>query len=42
MVDRCVGCDILYLDHSNVFETVPHERLLRQVEAVVITGKILH
>ena len=40
MADKGVGCDILYLDHSKVFDTVPHEKLLRKLEAVGITGKI--
>ena len=29
MVDRGEACDILYLDYSNAFDTVPHERLLK-------------
>ena len=29
MVDKGEGCDILYLDYSKAFDTVPHERLLK-------------
>ena len=42
MVDKGEGCDILYLDYSKTFDTVPHERLLKKLEAVGITGKILN
>ena len=42
MVDKGERCDILYLDYSKVFDTVPHEGLLRKLEAVGITGKILN
>ena len=42
MVDKGEGCDILYLDYSKAFDTVPHERLLKKPEAVGITGKILN
>ena len=37
MVDIGEGCDILYLDYCKAFGTVPHERLLRKLEAVGIT-----
>ena len=36
------GCDIHHLDYSKVFETVPHEKLLKMLVAVGIIGKILH
>ena len=42
MVDKCEGCNILYLDYSKASDTVRHERLLRKLEAVGITGKILN
>ena len=42
MVDKGEGCDILYLYYCKAFDTVPHERLLRKLEAVGITGKILN
>ena len=29
VVDKGEGCDILYLDYSKAFDTVPHERLLK-------------
>ena len=42
MVDKGEACDILYLDYSKAFDTVSHERLLKKLEAVGITGKILN
>ena len=42
MVDKGEGCDILQLVHSKVIDTVPHERLLKNLEAVGITGTILN
>ena len=42
MFDKGEGCNILYLDYSKAFDTVPHERLLEKLEAVGITGKILN
>ena len=42
MGDKGEGCDILYLYYCKAFDTVPHERLLRKLEAVGITGKILN
>ena len=42
MVDKGEGCDILYLDYSRAFDTVPHERQLKKLLAVGITGKILN
>ena len=42
MVDKDEGCDILYLDYSKAFDTVPHVRLLKKQEVVGITGKILN
>ena len=42
MVDNGEGCDVLYRDHSKAFDTVPHERLLKKLEAVGITEKIMN
>ena len=42
MVDKGEGCDIFYLDYSKAFDSIPHERLLKTLEAVVITGEILN
>ena len=42
MVDKGEGYNILYLDYSKAFDTVPHERLIKRLEAVDITGKILN
>ena len=42
MVDNSEGCDILYLDYSKAFDTIPHERLLKKVEAVGNTENILN
>ena len=41
MVDKGEGCDMLYLDHSMAFDIVPHERLLKKLKVVGITGKIM-
>ena len=42
MIDRGEGCDIPNIDYSKAFDTVPHERLQKNLEAVGITGKILN
>ena len=42
MVDKGEGSDILYLDYSKAFDTAPHERLLKKMEAVGIIGKSLY
>ena len=42
MVDKGEGCDILHLDYSRAFDTVPRGRLQKKLEAVGITGKILN
>ena len=42
MADKGEGCDILYLDYIKAFDTAPYARLLKTLEAVGITGKILH
>jgi hypothetical protein len=34
--------DIIYLDYSKAFDTVPHERLLRQVSSLGIKGQLLN
>ena len=39
MVDKGEGCDILYLDYSKAFDTVPREGLLNKIQAVGITGE---
>ena len=36
-----IPIDILYMDYAKAFDTVPHQRLLRQVESFGITGKVL-
>ena len=35
-----IPIDILYLDYAKDFDTVPHQRLLRQVKSFGITGKV--
>ena len=40
MIDKREGCNILYLDYSKAYDTDPHERLPKKLEAVGITGKI--
>ena len=34
--------DVIYLDYAKAFDTVPHERLLRQISSFGIKGKALH
>ena len=36
-----IPIDILYMDYAKAFDTVPHQRLLRQVESFGITGNVL-
>lgn len=36
-----IAIDILYMDYAKAFDTVPHQRLLCQVESFGITGKVL-
>ena len=36
-----IPVDILYLDYAKAFDTVPHQRLIHQVETFGITGNIL-
>ena len=40
-IERGEPIDILYLDLAKAFNTVPHRRLLRKVEAHGIAGKVL-
>ena len=36
-----IPVDIIYLDYAKAFDTVPHCRLIKQVETFGITGKVL-
>jgi hypothetical protein len=40
-IDCGENIDVLYLDFSKAFDTVPHERLIKKMEAYGITGKVL-
>jgi hypothetical protein len=40
-LDSGLGTDIIYLDFSKAFDTVPHERLLYKLSSVGIKGKVL-
>lgn len=40
MIDRGEDIDIIYLDFKKAFDSVPHYRLLRKMEAYGINGKI--
>ena len=33
--------DVLYLDYSKAFDTVPHQRLIKQLETFGISGQVL-
>ena len=39
-MDRGIPIDVIYLDFRKAFDKVPHNRLLRKVEAHGIGGKI--
>ena len=36
-----IPVDVLYLDYSKAFDTVPHKRLIKQLQTFGITGKVL-
>ena len=39
MADKGEGCDILYLDYSKAFDTVPHERLQKSWRQLVLLDR---
>ena len=41
MIDRGECFDVLYMDFSKAFDTVPHQRLLRKLASYVIGGTLL-
>ena len=40
-VDEGVGVDMIYLDYSKAFDSVPHRRLLQKLAGYVIRGRLL-
>ncbi len=40
-VDQNENYDVVYLDFSKAFDKVPHQRLLKKVEAHGMDGKVL-
>ena len=41
LLEHNVPLDILYLDYSKAFDTVPHRRLIKKLSTVGIQGKVL-
>ena len=40
-LDQGVPIDVIYMDLKKAFDTVPHKRLLYQIEYYGITGNLL-
>ena len=41
-VDERKGIDVIYLDYKKAFDSVPHQRLLCELQGYGITGKLLN
>ena len=42
MIENKDPVDIIYLDFRKAFDTVPHVRLLKKLEAYGVAGKLLN
>ena len=41
MQEHNIPVDVIYLDYSKAFDTVPHKRLVKKLESVGIRGSLL-
>ena len=41
-LDKGIGTDIIYLDFQKTFDTMPHCRLIKKLEAYGIKGRLFY